>query len=147
MKVLKTIVATAVIVFALTTVAMAGVQHFTKQDGQSAGAQAQKAQPTYTVTLTAKQLAQLIGAGSGSQVGQAQRHTVTHARRALRQHSAARQAQHQARAQHVYTVGASVQGTSGDHSGSHHYEPSHHTDTSGNCHSGACGDSGGHCGD
>ena len=32
MKALKTIIATAVIVFALTTVAMAGVQRFTKQE-------------------------------------------------------------------------------------------------------------------
>lgn len=147
MKVLKTIVATAVIVFALTTVAMAGVQHFTKQDGQSAGAQAQKAQPTFTVTLTAKQLAQLISAGSGSQTTPTQQRTGTQARRALRQRCAARQAQHQARAQHVYTVGASVQDTSGDHSGSHHDEPSHHTDTSGNGHPGDCGDGGGPCGD
>ena len=50
MKVLKTIVATAVIVFALTSVAMAGVQHFTKQSGQTTGSQAQTAQPTFTVT-------------------------------------------------------------------------------------------------
>ena len=63
MKVLKTIVATAVIVFALTTVAMAGVQHFTKQGGQAGATQAQPAQPTYTVTLTAAQFAQLMNGG------------------------------------------------------------------------------------
>jgi len=61
MRALKTIVATAVIVFALTTVAMAGVQHFTARDGQSMGAQAQQTQPTYSVTLTAAQLEQLMG--------------------------------------------------------------------------------------
>ena len=66
MKVLKTIVATAVIVFALTTVAMAGVQHFTKQSGQATGSQAQTAQPTYTVTLTAAQLAQLMNGGKAA---------------------------------------------------------------------------------
>jgi hypothetical protein len=67
MRALRTIVATAVIVFTLTTVAMAGVQHFAKQSGQTAGAQAQQAQPTYSVTLTAAQLKQLIGAqGSGT---------------------------------------------------------------------------------
>jgi hypothetical protein len=44
MKILKTIVATAAIVFALTTVAMAGVQHFTWQSGQADSAQAQTAQ-------------------------------------------------------------------------------------------------------
>ena len=63
MRILKTIVATAVIVFALTTVAMAGVQHFTKQSGQATGTQAEAAQPTYTVTLTAAQLAQLMNGG------------------------------------------------------------------------------------
>ena len=46
MKALKTIIATAVIVFGLTTVAMAGVQHFTTQSGQPTGTQAQAAQPT-----------------------------------------------------------------------------------------------------
>src|SRR5665647_518426 len=68
MKVLKTIVATAVIVFALTTVAMAGVQHFTKQSGQATGTQAQSAQPTYTVTLTAAGVMTRLGvmaAGTG----------------------------------------------------------------------------------
>jgi Tfp pilus assembly major pilin PilA len=67
MRALKTIVATAVIVFALTTVAMAGVQHFTKQSGQTTGTQAQQAQPSYSVTLTAAQLKELIGTqGNGA---------------------------------------------------------------------------------
>jgi Ca2+/H+ antiporter len=126
MKVLKTIVATAVIVFALTSVAMAGVQHFTKaQSAQAAG----KAPVRYTVTLTAQQ------------------RTGTHARRAHRQHSAAHQAQHQAHAQHAYRSGSSGQGVSSGQSGSHHYEPSHHTYASGNGHSGDYGDGGGQCGD
>jgi hypothetical protein len=53
MQVLKTIVATAVIVFALTTVAMAGAQHVTKQSGQANGSQVHRAQPTHTAALTA----------------------------------------------------------------------------------------------
>lgn len=144
MKVLKTIVATAVIVFALTTVAMAGVQHFTKaQSAQATG----KAPVRYTVTLTAQQLAHLISDQSGSRVTPAQQRTGTHARRAHRQHNAAHQARHQAHAQHAYRSGRSGQGVSSGQSGSHHYEPSHHTYASGNGHSGDYGDGGGQCGD
>src|SRR5450759_3252386 len=74
MKVLKTIVATAVIVFALTTVAMAGVQHFTKaQSAEASG----KAPVRYTVTLTAQQLAHLISDQSGSRVTPAEQCTGT----------------------------------------------------------------------
>jgi len=59
MNALKTIVATAVIVFTLTTVAMAGVDHFTTRNGQAAGAQVQTA-PATTITLTTAQFAQLM---------------------------------------------------------------------------------------
>ena len=92
MKVLKTIVATAVIVFALTTVAMAGVQHFTKQGGQATGSQAQAAQPTYTVTLTAAQLAQLMNGGRAATTGGTQHapgRRSTHAKAARRADAAA----------------------------------------------------------
>lgn len=83
MKALKTIVATAVIVFALTTVAMAGAQHFTKaQSTQAAG----KAPVHYTVTLTAKQLAQLMG--RQGQVMSSKR--TAHAQRTQRRHHARR---------------------------------------------------------
>jgi hypothetical protein len=83
LKALKTIVATAVIVFALTTVAMAGVQHFTKaQSTQAAG----KAPVHYTVTLTAKQLAQLMG--RQGQVMSSKR--TAHAQRTQRRHHARR---------------------------------------------------------
>src|SRR5665647_413974 len=144
MKVLKTIVATAVIVFALTTVAMAGVQHLTKaQSGQATG----KAPVRYTVTLTAQQLAHLINDRAGSQTTPARQRTATHARRANRKHGAAHQARHQAQAQHAYRSGRSGQGVSSGQSGSHHYEPSHHTYASGNGHSGDYGDGGGQCGD
>ena len=65
MKVLKTLVATAVIVFAMTSVAMAGVQHLTRaQDAQAvdktSGAQR-------TVALTDKQLLQRSNHQAGSQ--------------------------------------------------------------------------------
>jgi hypothetical protein len=144
MKVLKTIVATAVIVFALTTVAMAGVQHFTKaQSAQATG----KAPVRYTVTLTAQQLAHLINDRAGSQTAPAKQRTATHARGANRQHGAAHQARHQAHAQHLDRSPSNGQSTSSGHSGSHHYEPSYHTQTSGNGHSGDYGDGGGQCGD
>jgi hypothetical protein len=69
MKALKTIVATAVIVFALTTVAMAGVRQF--GGGHSASpaavaptATAPQTQAQATVTLSAQQFAQLLRATS-----------------------------------------------------------------------------------
>lgn len=74
MRALKTIVATAVIVFALTTVATAGVRHFTKQGDQTTGAQAQRTQPTYSATLTAAQLKEMFGAqGNGATKADAHR--------------------------------------------------------------------------
>jgi hypothetical protein len=63
MKALRTIVATAAIVLALTTVAMAGAQHFTTRDGP-AGAHAQAAQSTCSITLTAAHLAPLMNGGA-----------------------------------------------------------------------------------
>jgi len=59
MGVLRTIVATAVIVFTLTTAAMAGVQHFTNQDRQAAPA-THEAAPA--ITLTDVQLDRLLSA-------------------------------------------------------------------------------------
>jgi hypothetical protein len=144
MKALKTIVATAVIVFALTTVAMAGVQHFTKQGGQASGSQAQAAQPTYTVTLTAAQLAQLMN-GKAATTGDAQ-----HARQTKHHAKAAR---HQTSSHYVgdatyarasgsggtHHYESTHQGTSsGSSTGSHHAETSHHSgDHNGG---GGCGD-------
>jgi uncharacterized membrane protein len=141
MKVLKTIVATAVIVFALTTVAMAGVQHFTKQSGQATGTQAQAAQPSYTVTLTAAQLAQLMHDGGAATADRAQqarqtrqhaRQTQRHARQTQRHAETAR---HQTRSHAVdSTTHASATGSGG----THHYEATHHasssTSTSGSQH-------------
>jgi len=127
MKVLKTIVATAVIVFAMTTVAVAGVQHFTKaQDAQALD----KTPARYEVTLTAKQLAQLIDDQSDRHVDEAQR-TKTHARRVHRQHTKAQQGTHEAEAQYVDRVQKSGQSSSGGQSGSHHSKPGHQTYRSG----------------
>ena len=154
MKALKTIVATAVIVFALTTVAMAGVQHFTKQGGQAAGSQARAAQPTYTVTLTAAQLAQLM---HGGKVATARgthhaRQTQHHAQRTQHHAKAAR---HQTSSHHA---GDAMHASSSGSGGTHHHEATHHASSSGSgsgggshhaesSHSGDCGDGGGDCSD
>ena len=72
MKAIKTIVATAVIVFALTTVAMAGVHRLGSDTGQGGAAQAQPAGATAagqagdTVTLSAQQFAALLHAVDGN---------------------------------------------------------------------------------
>jgi hypothetical protein len=144
MKALKTIVATAGIVFALTTVARAGVQHFTKQSGQPAGSQAQAAQPTYTVTLTAAQLAQLMNGGRAATTGDAQ-----HVRQTQHHAKAAR---HQTRS---HNTGVATHASASGSGGTHHYEATHHasysTSTSGSHHAemglhsgdgegGSCGD-------
>ena len=153
MKILKTIVATAVIVFALTTVAMAGVQHFTKQGGQAAGSQARAAQPTYTVTLTAAQLAQLM---HGGKVATAR---GTHHARQTQFH--AQRTQHHARARHQtssHHAGDAMHASSSGSGGTHHHEATHHASSSGSgsgggshhaesSHSGDCGDGGGDCSD
>jgi hypothetical protein len=67
MKVLKTIVATAVIVFALTTVAMAGVQRIGSQGGAAttAGATVTQTHQSAGLTLTDEQFAQLLRAANG----------------------------------------------------------------------------------
>lgn len=135
MKVLKTIVATAVIVFAMTSVAMAGVQHFTKaQDAK----QVEKTPAQHTVTLTDKQLAQLIDHQSVSHTRETQR-SKTHTRRVQRQHAQAQQAAHEAKAQHAERVQTSTQGGSGSQSGSQHHEASHQTHASGSGHDGGHG--------
>ena len=146
MKVLKTIIATAVIVFALTTVAMAGAQHFTKQSGQGGGTQAQTAQPTYTVTLTAAQLAQLVNGGKAATAGGAQ-----HVRQPQRRVHAAG---HHTRSDNV---GSNARASSSGSRGTHHSEAAHHGSSSGSAagshyagtshHSGDCGDGAGDCGD
>ena len=125
MKVLKTIVATAVIVFAMTTVAMAGVQQLTKaQDAKAVD----KTPAQYTVTLTDKQLAQLTDHQSASQVREAQA-AKTHARRVERKHAQAQQRAHKAEALHAERVRKSTQSKQSDHSGSASYRGTHENET------------------
>lgn len=73
MPVLKTIVATAVIVFTLTTVAMAGVDHFTGENGQASQVRTQVVPAT--VTLTARQFQQLVRGQDRARTAQNQRQT------------------------------------------------------------------------
>ena len=88
MKALKTIVATAVIVFALTTVAMAGVQRFggdhPADAATTAAAPQTQAQTRATVTLTAHQFAQLLRAAGG---GTTHRQAASHDRDRDRAHT------------------------------------------------------------
>ncbi len=128
MGILRTIVATAVIVFALTTVAMAGVQHLTKS-GQAAP---QTAHPNYTVTLTDKQLAKLLTAGQK----QSATHTATHEQRQAQTH--VQDAEHTYATAHTDTHNASQQssGSAGPGGGSRCYDASHGSDSghgSGSC--------------
>ena len=141
MKVLKTVVATAVVVFAMTSVAMAGVQQLTKAQDAQAG---DKTRAQHTATLTDKQLARLIDHQTRNHVREAQR-TKTHARRVQREHAQAQQGAHAAETQHVARVQGSSQGGSASQSGSHHYEASHQTHVSSGGHDGGHG--GGHGGD
>jgi Mg-chelatase subunit ChlI len=138
MKVLKTIVATAVVVFAMTTVAMAGVQQLTRaQDAQAVD----QTRAQHTVTLTDKQLARLIDHQTRSHVREAQR-TKTHARHVDREHAQAQQGAHEAEAQHTARVQKSTQSGSASPSASHHYEASQQTHVSSGGHDG--GHAGGH---
>jgi len=147
MKALKTIVATAVVVLAMTSVAVAGVQQLTKaQDAQAVG----KTLAQHTGTLTDKQLARLIDHQSGSHVREAQK-AKTHARRVERKHAEAQQGAHKAEVQHAERVHKSAQSKQSDHSGSasqsgsHHYEASQQTHVSSGGHD--SGHGGGHGGD
>jgi hypothetical protein len=68
MKALKTIVATAVIVLAFTTVAMAGVRHvgsWGDPEGTAAGPAAPQTHQDAGVTLTDRQFARLLQAANG----------------------------------------------------------------------------------
>jgi hypothetical protein len=126
MKALQTIVATAVIVFALTTVAMAGVQHFTQQGGRAAADDhVQAAQPASTMMLVtthpAHPAAGSVTAGGTHRTRQAHGH-ATAARHHVRRHGS-----------------GTHHSSSGSHGGHHHAGTSHG--------SGDCGDGGGDCGD
>jgi hypothetical protein len=136
MRALRTIVATAVIVFTLTTVAMAGVQHYTRQNDQSGGARAQAIQsapPTYTITMTAAQLKALMGAQGGATKANAGAQHIRHQDKAREtDHSATRTT---TRSSWTGPASGSTRGGSGsDTSNCNDYD--HHGDASGDSHDG-----------
>jgi hypothetical protein len=139
MKVLKTIVATAVIVFALTTVAMAGVQRIGIWGDSSSPAVGPAATETHQggMTLTDDQFARLLHAANGQA---AERHTpqadreTTRAR--VRAHSrqkagdSASHAQAQHRTQSRNSSSATHDAvTTHDGGGTHHGGGTHDTGT------------------
>jgi hypothetical protein len=133
MKALKTIVATAVIVFALTTVAMAGVRHV----GSWGDAVTPAAGPATTqthraagVTLTDVQFARLLRAVSGNRVmlhtTQADRETARERTRD-QQDQAAGDAAIQAQAQQrTQTHGGGGTHDGGTQGGTAHHGETHH---------------------
>ena len=129
MKVLKTIVATAVIVFALTTVAMAGVQHLNgRDDAPKADRQAQKtAKATYTLHLTDRQLDRLAVALAKDHIAKAKhtaKHTAQHDRTAT--HASGHTAQHQETTRHTQSPVSSASGSLGTHHAEPAYTGTHH---------------------
>jgi hypothetical protein len=149
MKALKTIVATAVIVFALTTVAMAGARHFTSRGNAAtvaAGPAAPQTHQVAGVTLTDDQFARLLRV-VGSQG--ATPHT-THADREMRRartrdHSrhkasdAANHTQTQHRAQSHQASGATHSSDATHDDGTHDSGGTH----DGGTHDGGCTHDGG----
>jgi hypothetical protein len=130
MKVLRTIVATAVIVFAVTTVAMAGVQHLGGQGGNAA--QPAAAPASYTVQLTGQQLERLAATlAQGMSSAAAVKQPAT-ARPAAQHHKAAT---HKAAAHHAAARHATATHSSG-HASTHHIAATHHAE---NTHDGAAG--------
>jgi hypothetical protein len=143
MKALKTVVATAVIVFTLTTVAMAGVQQLSRRGDtvtQAGAPQQAAAQPAAQggVTLSAHQFAALLSAVDGDSQHQsgARKHAATRSRSHTRQQSQVHAAS-----------GATGNGTSAvtQHTAVHNIE-THHTATQATSHSGGTHDGGTHDG-
>jgi hypothetical protein len=154
MKALKTIVATAVIVFALTTVAMAGVQHLSGPAGDAtqAGAAAQAAaqpvaQSAGGVTLSERQFAALLGAVRHD-AAQDRSRDRSHAKDQDRtQKHDRQQARTHAQDAHTGSAGSSTTTTASHHTTTTHHT-THHTDggaQSGGTHDGGTHD-GGHDG-
>jgi hypothetical protein len=129
MRVLKTIVATAVIVLAMTSVAVAGAPHFTRaQDAKAV----HKTRAQHSGALTGKQPAKLIDHQSRSHVREAQR-TESHARRVHRlhrEHAHAQQGAHEAEARHAEPIHESAQTRQSGHSGSTSSQGVHENETS-----------------
>jgi hypothetical protein len=145
MKALKTIVATAVIVFALTTVAMAGAQRLglhgdeSTSSGQATQAAAQPAAQG-GVTLSTHQFAALLRAVHGG--AQDRTATRTHDAAQVRIHA------HQQAHTHAASVSAgSGSAAGGTHHTTVHHTATHHATTHATSHDGATHDGGTHDGD
>lgn len=152
MKVLKTIVATAVIVFALTTVAMAGVQRLGGQDPATSHAGPAAARQTAVqpaaqgnVTLSSQQFAALLRAVRHDADGARDRHTAR-AHEKARKHS---QASRRSGGTSGNTDGAGGASTTAHHTQTHtgttHHSTTHQTTTHTGSHDGGSDD--GHDGD
>jgi hypothetical protein len=135
MKVLKTIVATAVVVLATSSVAMAGVQHLTNQDARPAEKKSESVQRRGE--LTEKHQLRRGDDRTAGHVREAQR-AKTHARRIHREHAQAQQGAHEAEAQRVDRVQKC------DHSGSTSNPGVHENETSRQTHVSTGGHDGGH---
>ena len=154
MKALKTIVATAVIVFALTTVAAAGVRHLGDRDGDASHpAYAQTAaQPAGGVTLSAEQFAALlkaVGDDGGKHRAKhatrtrekAQKHSRTHASEADHDGAGAQhsEGQQQSSGGATHRAETTTVHDSGTHDGGAHDGGSHDGGThDGGSHDGGC---------
>jgi len=154
MKALKTIVATAVVVFTLTTVAMAGVQHLDHRGDAATAGQPQAVQVASQpatqsgVTLSAHQFAAMLRAVDGGHRGgrKTRTHDATHDRAHVR---------HQSRAGEAGGDGdgsptGAVHQTAVHHTAAHH-TAAHHTaiqtaSHDGGSHDGGSHDGGGHDG-
>ena len=131
MKALKTIVATAVIVFALTTVAMAGVQRIGSQGGAAttAGATVTQTHQTAGLTLTGVQFARLLHAVNGHAAKTHSKHADRHKTRAqvrdhghLRASHSAVHAQAPQRTQGQNAAGGTHHGGDTLHGGGTHHD-------------------------
>ena len=157
MKVLKTIVATAVIVFALTTVAAAGARHLRADDHPGAaatGTAAPAAGQVAGVTLTEAQFARLLrAAGARTSTGarsatRSAHQATTHTSRAVRrdaQKTATGSGNHATHRQHTqaHVTGDATHAGGGTHDsdgdGTHDGDPH-----DGGTHDGGTHDGGGH---
>ena len=146
MKVLKTIVATAVIVFALTTVAMAGVQRIGSWSDSSSPAVGPAATETHQggMTLTDDQFARLLHAANGQaaerHTPQADRETTrarvrVHSRQKAVDSASHAQAQHRTQSRNSSSAMHDAV-TTHDGGGTHHGGGTHDTGT--HHHGGAC---------
>jgi len=123
MKALKTIVATAVIVFALTTAAMAGARHFSSWGDSSSPAAGPAAAETHQggMTLTDDRFARLLHAVNDQA---AKLHTPQADRQKAGDSASHAQAHHRTQSQDssgaTYHVGAMHVGSATHHSGGTH---------------------------